>query len=104
MAAKERVGVVVSNKMQKTIVVAIENRSAHPKYGKTVVKTKKYKVHDEENKCNEGDRVRIRETRPLSRTKRWELTEIITSKVIWYVGFKGLSKTLKFNNLMYFNL
>ncbi|MCL2936824.1 MAG: 30S ribosomal protein S17 [Trichodesmium sp. St15_bin1_1] len=82
MAAKERVGVVVSNKMQKTIVVAIENRSAHPKYGKTVVKTKKYKVHDEENKCNEGDRVRIRETRPLSRTKRWELTEIITSKVI----------------------
>lgn len=82
MAAKERVGVVVSNKMQKTIVVAIENRSAHPKYGKTVVKTKKYKVHDEENKCNEGDRVRIRETRPLSRTKRWEMTEIITSKVI----------------------
>ena len=82
MAAKERVGVVVSNKMQKTIVVAIENRSAHPKYGKTVVKTKKYKVHDEENKCNEGDRVRISETRPLSRTKRWELTEIITSKVI----------------------
>ena len=82
MAAKERVGVVVSNKMQKTIVVAIENRSAHPKYGKTVVKTKKYKVHDEENKCNEGDRVRIRETRPRSRTKRWELTEIITSKVI----------------------
>lgn len=82
MAAKERVGVVVSNKMQKTIVVAIENRSAHPKYGKTVVKTKKYKVHDEENKCNEGDRVRIKETRPLSRTKRWELTEIITSKVI----------------------
>ena len=82
MAAKERVGVVVSNKMQKTIVVAIENRSAHPKYGKPVVKTKKYKVHDEENKCNEGDRVRIRETRPLSRTKRWELTEIITSKVI----------------------
>jgi len=81
MAAKERVGVVVSNKMQKTIVVAIENRSAHPRYGKTVVRTKKYKVHDEENKCNEGDRVRITETRPLSRTKRWELAEIISSKV-----------------------
>ncbi|MCL2929188.1 MAG: 30S ribosomal protein S17 [Trichodesmium sp. St16_bin4-tuft] len=80
MAAKERVGVVVSNKMHKTIVVAIENRSAHPRYGKIVVKTKKYKVHDEENKCNEGDRVRIRETRPLSRTKRWELSEIISSK------------------------
>ena len=80
MAAKERVGVVVSNKMHKTIVVAIENRSAHPRYGKIVVKTKKYKVHDEENKCNEGDRVRIRETRPLSRTRRWELSEIIGSK------------------------
>ncbi len=81
MAAKEIVGVVVSNKMQKTVVVAVENRSAHPRYGKTVVKTKKYKVHDEENKCNEGDRVRITETRPLSRTKRWELAEIINSKI-----------------------
>jgi len=82
MAAKERVGVVVSNKMQKTIVVAVENRSAHPRYGKTVVRTKKYKVHDEENKCNEGDRVRITETRPMSRTKRWQLDSIISSKVI----------------------
>lgn len=81
MAAKERVGVVVSNKMQKTIVVAVENRSAHPRYGKTVVRTKKYKVHDEENKCNEGDRVRIKETRPMSRTKRWQLDSIISSKV-----------------------
>ena len=81
MAAKERVGVVVSNKMQKTIVVAVENRSAHPRYGKTVVRTKKYKVHDEENKCNEGDRVRITETRPMSRTKRWQLDSIISSKV-----------------------
>ena len=80
MAAKERVGVVVSNKMDKTMVVAIENRSAHPKYGKTVVRTKRYKVHDEENKCKEGDRVRIIETRPLSRTKCWELSEIISSK------------------------
>lgn len=79
MAVKERVGVVVSNKMQKTVVVAVENRSAHPKYGKVVVKTKKYKAHDEENKCNEGDRVRIRETRPLSRTKRWEVAEIISN-------------------------
>jgi len=80
MAAKERVGVVVSNKMNKTIVVAVANRSAHPRYGKTVVKTKKYKVHDEENKCNEGDRVRITETRPMSRTKRWQVAEIISSK------------------------
>ncbi len=77
MAVKERVGVVVSNKMDKTVVVAIENRSPHPKYGKIVVKTKKYKAHDEENKCQEGDRVRIRETRPLSRTKRWVVAEIL---------------------------
>ncbi|MGK7935988.1 MAG: 30S ribosomal protein S17 [Xenococcaceae cyanobacterium] len=79
MAVKERVGDVVSNKMEKTIVVAIENRAPHPKYGKIVVKTKKYKVHDEENKCQIGDRVRIRETRPLSRTKRWTVAEILES-------------------------
>ncbi len=79
MAAKERVGLVVSDKMNKTVVVAIENRSPHPKYGKIVVRTKRYKVHDEENKCKEGDRVRIRETRPLSRTKRWMVAEIVSS-------------------------
>lgn len=82
MALKERVGVVVSNKMQKTAVVAVENRSPHPKYGKIVVKTKKFKTHDPENQCQEGDRVRIRETRPLSKTKRWELVEIISTKNI----------------------
>lgn len=82
MAVKERVGVVVSNKMQKTAVVAVENRSPHPKYGKIVVKTKKFKAHDPENQCQEGDRVKIRETRPLSKTKRWELVEIISTKVI----------------------
>jgi small subunit ribosomal protein S17 len=82
MAVKERVGVVVSNKMDKTAVVAIENRSPHPKYGKIVVKTKKYKAHDPENLCNEGDRVRIRETRPLSKTKRWELAEILITKAV----------------------
>jgi small subunit ribosomal protein S17 len=79
MAVKERVGTVVSDKMDKTVVVAVENRSSHPKYGKIVVKTKRYKAHDEENKCKEGDRVRILETRPLSRTKRWQVAEIITS-------------------------
>lgn len=79
MAVKERVGMVVSNKMNKTVVVAIENRSPHPKYGKIVVNTKKYKAHDEENNCQEGDRVRIRETRPLSKTKRWVVAEIINS-------------------------
>ncbi len=77
MAVKERVGVVVSDKMDKTIVVAIENRSAHPKYGKIVVNTQRYKAHDEENKCKTGDRVRIQETRPLSRTKRWVVSEIL---------------------------
>ena len=80
MAVKERVGEVVSDKMDKTIVVAIENRSPHPKYGKIVVRTKKYKVHDAENQCKIGDRVRVRETRPLSRTKRWTLAEILETK------------------------
>ena len=80
MAVKERVGLVVSDKMQKTVVVAVENRSSHPKYGKTVVKTRRYKVHDAENSCKVGDRVRIQETRPLSKTKRWQVTEILNVK------------------------
>jgi len=79
MAVKERVGVVVSDKMNKTVVVAIENRSPHPKYGKIVVKTRKFKAHDEENQCKEGDRVRIQETRPLSKTKHWTVAEILTN-------------------------
>ena len=79
MALKERVGVVLSNKMDKTVVVTIENRSPHPKYRKIVVKTKKIKAHDQENQCQEGDRVRIQETRPLSKTKRWVVSEILTS-------------------------
>jgi len=80
MAVKERVGLVVSDKMQKTVVVAIENRAPHPKYGKIVVNTQRYKVHDEENKCKVGDRVRIQEARPLSKTKRWQVTEILNTK------------------------
>lgn len=79
MAVKERVGLVVSDKMDKTVVVAIENRAPHPKYRKIVVRTKRYKVHDEENQCQVGDRVRIRETRPLSRTKRWVVADILTN-------------------------
>ena len=79
MAVKERVGTVVSNKMNKTVVVAVENRSPHPKYGKIMVRTKRYKAHDEENKCQEGDIVRIQETRPMSRTKRWQVSEILTA-------------------------
>jgi len=79
MAVKERVGVVVSDKMEKTVVVAVENRAPHPKYGKIVVKTRRYKAHDEANECKEGDRVRIQESRPLSRTKRWVVKDILSS-------------------------
>ena len=74
---KERKGVVVSDKRDKTITVAVERRTQHPKYKRVVKKTKKYTAHDEENACNEGDIVRIMETRPLSKTKRWRLVEII---------------------------
>ena len=74
---KERVGVVSSNKMDKTITVAVKWKEKHPIYGKFVNKTKKYHSHDEKNECGIGDTVRIMETRPLSRTKRWRLTEII---------------------------
>lgn len=76
MAIKERSGTVVSDKMDKTIVVAIENKITHKKYGKVISKTKRYKVHDENNECNIGDYVIISETRPLSKTKRWTLKEI----------------------------
>ncbi|MGA0021770.1 MAG: 30S ribosomal protein S17 [Vulcanococcus sp.] len=79
MATKERVGTVVSDKMDKTVVVAVENRFPHPIYQKTVSRTKRYKAHDEENTCKVGDRVRITETRPLSRTKRWAVAEVLTN-------------------------
>ena len=74
---KERVGVVVSNKMDKTIVVAVKWKEKHPIYGKFVNKTRKFHVHDEKNDCGIGDTVRIMETRPLSKTVRWRLTQII---------------------------
>lgn len=74
---KFRTGVVVSDKMEKTIVVAVENLKQHPIYGKTIKRTKKYKVHDENNECQVGDLVKIVETRPLSRHKRWKLVEIV---------------------------
>ena len=73
---KERVGVVSSNKMDKTITVAVKWKEKHPIYGKFVNKTKKYHAHDEKNECNIGDTVRIMATRPLSRTKRWRLVTI----------------------------
>ena len=74
---KERTGIVVSNKMEKSISVAVERRLRHPIYGKFVKKTNKFMAHDENNDCNIGDLVRIMETRPLSKNKRWRLVEII---------------------------
>ena len=76
-ARKTRIGRVVSDKMQKTVVVAIERRVPHPVYGKMVTRTKKLKAHDEENTAKTGDLVRIAETRPLSKDKRWRLVEIV---------------------------
>ena len=74
---KTRVGKVVSDKMDKTIVVAVENHVKHPLYGKIVKRTYKLKAHDEKNECNIGDTVKVMETRPLSKDKRWRLVEII---------------------------
>ena len=74
---KERIGLVISNKMEKSIVVSEVKRVKHPMYGKFVLKTKKYVVHDEKNDCNIGDTVRIMETRPISRSKCWRMVEII---------------------------
>jgi small subunit ribosomal protein S17 len=75
---KSRIGVVTSNKMEKTITVSVERKLRHPIYGKFVKKSKKFHSHDEANACNIGDTVRIMETRPLSKTKRWRLVEIVT--------------------------
>jgi len=74
---KERTGVVFSNKMDKSITVAVRWKEKHPIYGKFVNKTKKYHAHDEKNECNVGDTVKIMETRPLSKTKRWRLVQIM---------------------------
>ena len=76
-ARKIRVGIVVSDKMQKTVVVRIDRRMPHPVYGKMVTRTKKLKAHDEENSAKLGDTVRIMETKPLSKDKRWRLVEIV---------------------------
>jgi len=78
MTVKQKVGIVISNKMQKTIVVKIENRYAHPIYSKTIIKTKKYLAHDELEECNIGDQVLVQECRPLSKRKRWKLIKIIS--------------------------
>ena len=74
---KTRTGTVVSNKMDKTVVVAVEAMVSHKLYGRTIRQTKKFKAHDEENSCNIGDRVKIKETRPLSKDKRWRVVEVV---------------------------
>lgn len=76
-ARKEREGIVVSDKMQKTIVVALEDRVKHPRYSKVIRRTQKVKAHDESGQAGVGDRVRLVETRPLSATKRWRLAEVL---------------------------
>ena len=77
MSVKEKMGLVISNKMDKSIVVEIENRYSHPIYSKTMIKTKKYLAHDELNECKIGDKVLVQECRPLSKRKRWTLVKII---------------------------
>ena len=79
---KTRTGRVVSNKMDKTVVVVVETVKHHPLYKKTVKKAVRYKAHDAKNECGQGDIVKITETRPLSREKRWRVTEIITRKEV----------------------
>ncbi len=74
---KTQIGYVVSNKMDKTIVVAIESKVKHEKYSKQIKRTSRFKAHDENNECNEGDLVKIMETRPLSKDKRWRLVEVL---------------------------
>ena len=80
VSKKTMTGVVVSNKMDKTVVVKVERRFAHPVFKKVVKTTKKYKVHDEKNECVEGDFIRIQETRPLSKEKRWRLMDIVSKE------------------------
>lgn len=79
---KVMIGTVVSNKMDKTIVVSVERNVKHPIYGKIVKRTYKLKAHDEENKCQIGDKVKVMETRPLSKDKRWRLVEVVEKAVV----------------------
>jgi len=79
---KVMIGTVVSNKMDKTVTVAVQRNESHSVYGKTVKKTYKLKAHDEENKCQEGDKVKVMETRPLSKDKRWRVVEIVEKAII----------------------
>ena len=82
MPKKEKQGVVISDKMDKTVVVSVETSVSHKMYGKTVKRTYKLKAHDEKNECQEGDKVKVMETRPLSKDKRWRVVEIVEKAVI----------------------
>lgn len=82
MAKKEKIGIVVTNKMQKSVTVAVEYRYRHPFYAKIVIRTKKYMAHDEENFCQIGDQVILEETRPLSRKKRWIVKRILNKSIL----------------------
>lgn len=77
MVKKERIGIVASNKSEKTIIILVQMRYQHPKYKKTVLKTKRYMAHDEENQCNPGDIVLVEESRPISKQKHWRLKKIL---------------------------
>lgn len=78
MPVKQQVGIVISNKMQKTVVIKVEKRYPHPIYSKTLINTKKYLAHDESEECNVGDQVLVEECRPLSKKKRWKLVQILS--------------------------
>lgn len=82
MSIKKQIGIVISNKMQKTIVVKVKITFSHPIYSKVITKTKNYLVHDKLNKCNIGDKVLIQETRPLSKRKRWKVNTIISKNLL----------------------
>ena len=90
---KTRLGRVVSNRMDKTVVVAVETPKHHPLYKKTIKRTVDYKAHDEKNECQPGDMIRIIETRPLSKEKRWRVSEIVTRKEIAEVKPKEIDET-----------
>jgi small subunit ribosomal protein S17 len=82
MAKKEKIGIVVTNKMEKSVTVAVEYRYRHPFYAKIVIRTKKYMAHDDENACNIGDQVLLEESRPLSRKKRWIVKKILNKSLL----------------------
>jgi small subunit ribosomal protein S17 len=86
---KTRIGKVVSDKMDKTVVVLVETRVRHPLYGRTVTRSKRFKAHDETNACKMGDKVRIMETRPLSKEKRWRVAEVLARAAVQSVARKG---------------